>query len=428
MGPVTEHAEAACAKASLLLMNFGNMDMKHQTFDTAQTDRQKRVVLYSHDTLGFGHLRRNMLLAGALKRMNAAPDVLMIAGMQEAGAFNLPEGVDVLTLPAYGKRADGSYHARSLGLDLRDLARLRSDTIKGALMAYDPDLVIVDNVPRGAQSELDRPLAALRKRGRAKIVLGLRDVIDTAETVRAQWLLRRNFAAIRDWFDEVWIYGDPAFFDLTTEYGFGQEFAGKAHFLGYLDQRARLMGAAPAEVPTDPYVLCAVGGGRDGADLCYAFAGSTLPAGHRGIILTGTQMPDASRADVEAVVAARPDMEIIEFMSEPLRLMQGAARIIAMGGYNTVTEALSLRRPTLIVPRTAPRLEQLIRAERLAAEGAIGMILPDQLSAKSLSAWMAGPPPCAGLGKAMLDMGGLDRMQIRAAALLDQSMLVGAVA
>lgn len=402
--------------------------MKHQIFDTTRAARQKRVVLYSHDTLGFGHLRRNMLLAGALRRMKAAPDVLMIAGMQEAGAFNLPEGVDVLTLPAYGKRADGSYHARSLGLDLRDLARLRSETIRGALMAYDPDLVVVDNVPRGAQSELDRPLAALRKRGRAKIVLGLRDVIDTPETVRAQWLLRRNFAAIREWFDEIWIYGDPAFFDLTAEYNFGEEFRSKARFVGYLDQRARLMGAAPVEVPQDPYVLCAVGGGRDGAALCHAFAGSNLPAGHRGIILTGTQMPDSARSKVEDMVAARPDMEMIAFMPEPLPLMQGAARIIAMGGYNTVTEALSLRRPTLIVPRMAPRLEQLMRAERLAAKGAINMILPDQLTAESLTAWMAGPPPCGGLGTAMLDMGGLDRMQARASALLDQPVRVEAVA
>lgn len=397
--------------------------MKHQAFDTAGSTRQKRVVLYSHDTLGFGHLRRNMLLAGALKRMDPAPDVLMIAGMQEAGAFNLPEGVDVLTLPAYGKRSDGSYHARSLGLDLRDLARLRSDTIKGALLAYDPDLVIVDNVPRGAQSELDRPLAALRKRGRAKIVLGLRDVIDTAETVRAQWLLRRNFAALRDWFDEVWIYGDPAFFDLVSEYAFGDEFAAKAHFLGYLDQRARLYGAAPVDAPADPYILCAVGGGRDGAALCRAFADSTLPAGHRGIILTGTQMPAAARTYIEARVAARPDMELVDFLPEPLPLMQGAARIIAMGGYNTVTEALSLRRPTLIVPRTKPRLEQLLRAERLAAKGAIGMILPDHLTPATLSKWMAGPPPSAGLGQSMLDMGGLDRMQSRAALLLNQSVL-----
>lgn len=405
--------------------------MTHMPAALVGAARRTRVVLYSHDTLGFGHLRRNMLLAGALRRLDPAPDVLMIAGMAEAGAFRRPEGVDMLTLPAYGKRADGSYHARSLALDLAELARLRGDIIRGAMLAYDPDLVIVDNVPRGAQSELDRALSALRKRGRARIVLGLRDVIDAPETVRAQWLQRRNFAAVRDWFDEVWIYGDPNFFDLIAEYGFGGAFAAKARFMGYLDPRARLAGDARDAVPAPqgaPYVLCAVGGGRDGAALCEAFARAALPAGHRGVILTGTQMPAPARARLEARIAARPDMALIDFLPEPLPLMRGAARIIAMGGYNTVTEALSLRRPTLIVPRSAPRREQLLRAERLASQGAIGMIRAERLSAQGLSDWMAGPPPCAERGRSMLDMTGLDRVRERAAALIGAPRAAEAVA
>jgi predicted glycosyltransferase len=70
--------------------------------------RRGRIVLYSHDTLGFGHLRRNLLLAGALRESASRPDILMIAGMREAGAFELPHGVDCLTLPAYAKGSEGT--------------------------------------------------------------------------------------------------------------------------------------------------------------------------------------------------------------------------------------------------------------------------------------------------------------------------------
>ena len=77
-----------------------------------------RIVLYSRDTLGFGHLRRNLLIAGTLRRCRPAPEILMIAGMCEAGAFELPVGVDCLSLPAYEKRADGAYWPRDLGHDL----------------------------------------------------------------------------------------------------------------------------------------------------------------------------------------------------------------------------------------------------------------------------------------------------------------------
>ena len=33
-----------------------------------------------------------------------------------AGAFAMPEGVDCITLPAYAKATDGTYHARDLGI------------------------------------------------------------------------------------------------------------------------------------------------------------------------------------------------------------------------------------------------------------------------------------------------------------------------
>src|SRR6056297_1852617 len=80
--------------------------------------RPGRIVLYSHDTLGFGHLRRNLMLAARLKALDPAPEVLLIAGTAEAGAFELPEGVDLVTLPAYAKQSCGAYVPRRLSMDL----------------------------------------------------------------------------------------------------------------------------------------------------------------------------------------------------------------------------------------------------------------------------------------------------------------------
>ncbi|MGS1097172.1 glycosyltransferase family protein (plasmid) [Aquamicrobium terrae] len=377
-----------------------------------------RIALYSHDTLGFGHWRRNLLLATALRRLDPAPQVLMIAGMREAGAFDLPEGVDALTLPAYGKNSAGDYQARDLNLELGELAALRAASIRAALESYDPDLLIVDNVPRGAQGEMVQALTALRARGKARIVLGLRDVIDTPEAVRGQWLRQRNHPALRRWFDEVWIYGDPNFYNLVTEYSFSEEFVSRVRFMGYLDQRERLVSAASPAPQASPYVLCTVGGGRDGARICDIFTQASLPAGHYGILITGSQMPASDRAVLRARIAARRDMEMLDFTPEPLRLIAGAARVVAMGGYNTVTELLSFGVPALILPRTRPRREQILRAERLAACHLVGMIEPDRLTPENLSAWLAGPPPRPERVREMLDMSGLDCVRARAFELL----------
>ncbi len=349
----------------------------------------------------------------------------MIAGMREAGAFELPHGVDCLTLPAYAKGSDGTYRPRDLGESLATLTAIRSGAILSAVEAFNPDLMIVDNVPRGAQRELDPVLKAQRRRRRTRIVLGLRDVIDRPSAVRAQWLRQRNFEAMRDFYSEVWVYGDQIFYDTIGEYGLDGELGTKAQFVGYLDQRARLK--SPAARPAldailgedpRPYLLCSVGGGRDGADLCRAFVHAELPPGHRGIIVTGTQMAHEIRAELRNLGKNRSELLVVEFVREPIALMAGAAAIIAMGGYNTVCEVLSLERPALIVPRAAPRAEQAIRAERLAARGLIDMLPAEALDPAALASWFRSPRLARHRARDTLDFQGLRRIRERVDALL----------
>ncbi|WP_299632641.1 glycosyltransferase [uncultured Roseobacter sp.] len=376
-----------------------------------------RVALYSHDTLGFGHLRRNLLLARALKSLPCPPDVLLIAGMHEAGAFDIPDGVDLITLPAYAKQSDGSYRSRKLSIDLRHLADMRARMIHAAVKGFRPDLIIVDNVPRGAQGELEPTLSWLARKTDARVVLGLRDVIDTRDKVRRQWLRQCNFEAISAYYSDIWIYGDPNFYNLIDEYQLGDLISAKARFTGYL-QRDIAPVAAQAEASQRqvigdddrPYVLCTVGGGRDGVPLCRAFLQARLPDGHRGILITGTQLDAQSRADIAQLAKSHPEVSVVDFLSEPMGLMQNAARIIAMGGYNTICEVLSLRRPALIVPRVAPRREQILRAEPLAARGLIDMIAPDDLTPAALTRWMA-RETAAGAVAGRLDLDGLSRFK-----------------
>ncbi|MBB1490148.1 hypothetical protein H5395_01095 [Paracoccus sp. MC1854] len=155
-------------------------------------------MLYSHDTLGFGHLRRNIMLASRLRKLPSQADILLLAGKREAGSFNLPAGIDLITLPANAKQSDGRYALRHLGLDLKALAKIRENIIMAAVLSFRPDLFIVDNVPRGAQHELDATLRMLRETGGTRVVLGLRDVIDRRDKVRGQWVKQRNFTTVSE--------------------------------------------------------------------------------------------------------------------------------------------------------------------------------------------------------------------------------------
>src|SRR2546427_11139203 len=256
--------------------------------------RVPRVALYSQGMVGFGHIRRNASIAQALRGSALQPAIMMIAEAWQAGALLLPEGVDCVTLPALRREADGAYNPRFL-LDVsdQDLIALRTRVIRSAIEVFDPDVMIVDYLPLGVAGELATTLDRLRTRGNTRCVLGLREVLYDGETVRRTWADRATMDAIQNFYDAVWIYGDPAVFDPVREYGLGPDVAAKARYTGYLDQRPRLELAAGqadpmvASLPPGRLALCLVGGGHDGQALAEAFLQADLPEDMTGVLVTG---------------------------------------------------------------------------------------------------------------------------------------------
>lgn len=384
----------------------------------AASPSRLRIALYSHDTMGLGHMRRNLLLAQALMRSPEPPSVLMVAGAREAGALRLPRGVDSVTLPALAKDGDGELGARDLDLSLAEIVRLRSNLIAAAIEGFRPDVFIVDKVPRGAMRELVPALEELAAEGRCRCVLGLRDVLDEPETVRREWREMEGDDAVRRYYRAVWVYGDPRLYDPVPEYGFSSVVAGKVRYTGYLDQRTRLAGAgceclAPSDVPELPegrLVLCLLGGGQDGAALSEAFVNTELPEGSVGVLVMGPYLPAEARARVRRAAASRPQLRIVESLAEPGWLLRRADRVIAMGGYNTVCEVLSYERTALIVPRIHPRREQWIRAERLRSHGLIDVLHPGDLTPAALGRWLSLDMPSRPSAIGRFDWSGLDNL------------------
>lgn len=370
---------------------------RHASGSLNGATRPVRIALYSHDTMGLGHARRNLLLAQSLSESIDNADILLITGNRETSTFPMPRGTDCLTMPSIHKSPDGSYRARRLDLSLADLIRLRSGLIQSALESFQPDVFIVDNVPRGVSRELDPALEMLRTGGRTRCILGLRDILDTPQVVAWEWSRNGNYEAIRTLYDQVWIFGDKAIYDPVLEYGLPEDIASKIRFAGYLDQRARLnLAPIPARDPLSDFnfpdgrlALCMVGGGQDGSALAEAFVSATLPAGMNGILLTGPFMPCETRARISRIAAHYDHMGVLEFVPEPGYLLQRADKVIAMGGYNSVCEVLSHGKEALIVPRVRPREEQHIRAQRLGSLGLIDMCHPDDLCPAALTEWLA---------------------------------------
>lgn len=370
--------------------------------------RRRRVALYSHDTVGLGHLRRNLAIAGALVAEPDPPDVLVICSAS-AGGWEVPHGVDFLVLPAIKKHDDGAYGPRRLRTDLAHLVHLRAATIEAGLAAFQPDLLIVDKVPAGVFGELEPTLARLRDTEQTRTVLGLRDILDDPAATRREWTENNTATYVAGRYDEVWVYGDDHVNDLADDLGLRYLPGLSTVSTGYV---ARPHPPAPLAPAHD---LCLLGGGQDGHRLAAAFldAAGPLPK----VLVTGPQMPAAQQADLAR--RAEPGGAVVHtFVSQVDRLIADARRVVAMGGYNTTVELLAAARPSLLVPRTRPRREQLVRATRLAALGLVDVLLPDAADAAALGSWLQRDLPARPLPRDVIDLDGLERVVARTAALL----------
>ncbi|MEZ4703453.1 MAG: hypothetical protein R2834_24195 [Rhodothermales bacterium] len=385
------------------------------TFDTLR-HAPKRIALYSHDTCGLGHMRRNLLIAQTLVAAFPGVDILMLTGAREATAFHLPAGVDTLALPAFHKVEGGAYKPRGFNLDLEDLVSFRSSTLRTALQSFRPDVLIVDKVPRGTMGELEEALAYLKSKTHTRIVLGLRDVLDEPEVVAREWEKEDNFRAVRAYYDAVWVYGDAYVYPADEIYGFPSEMVDRLMYTGYLDPKVRWAADGDRrpendpKLPDGPFYLCAVGGGQDGFRLAELFAQATFPEGVTGLIITGPHMPKPAMDRLEAICQDRPHVRIERFHAEPTLLYQRAERIVSMGGYNTIMELISMGKRPLVLPRIEPRREQMIRAEAFGRRGLLDVLDPLTAMPDTISAWFSSEALPVPVVHDVLDMNGLDRL------------------
>ncbi|MDN5600764.1 MAG: glycosyl transferase [Brachybacterium sp.] len=353
------------------------------------------IALYSHDSVGLGHARRNRALAYALAEhlpalTGGSVGGLLIAGHPDAGRDPLPEGWDWLVLPGM-TRARGGYGARRLGMDPSALRDLRSATIDAALAALEPDLFIADRHPFGIDGELRPVLANLRARGTAT-VLGLREVLDSPRVAAAEWEALGGAEHVASFLDAIWVYGDEHVYDPRRTGELPPALAQKACATGYLAHgRPAGRPASPdrsSPKPPPPYVLTVLGGGSDGMELARLAAASRLPEGHRHLLITGPQMPERDIAEIRDLAAATSEATtVVRSAADVPELIAEAAAVVCMGGYNTMAEVMATDTPALVVPRSRRRQEQPRRALALAAVGAVETREAEAVTSAHIADW-----------------------------------------
>ena len=339
-----------------------------------------RILIYSHDTFGLGHLRRCRAIAHHLVEQNKQLTVLILSGSPIIGSFDFRTRVDFVRVPGVIKLRNGEYTSLSLHMDIEDTLMLRSSIIKHTASIFDPDVFIVDKEPIGLRGEVKETLEMLKERG-TRLILGLRDVMDEPKLLAAEWRSKKVRPVVEDLYDEIWVYGLPQICNPLENMGLSGKTQRKIIYTGYLPRQVGAATNLPdLDVVKRPFLLATTGGGGDGEEMVdwvlSAYESDPLLP-YPMLLVLGPFMQPEVRARFAKRTANLDRVETITFDPHLESLMTHAAGVVAMGGYNTFCEILSFNKRALIVPREKPRLEQRIRASRAQELGLAELLIND---------------------------------------------------
>ena len=378
---------------------------------------RKRVLMYSHDTFGLGHLRRTRAIAHAIVERRKDVSVLIISGSPIIGSFDFRSRVDFVRIPGVIKLRNGEYVSLNEHVNIDETVAMRSSIIKHTAEVFRPDVFIVDKEPLGLRGEIEPTLEMLQEMG-TRNVLGLRDILDEPLRVRAEWLRKGATNALGKYYDNIWVYGLEQIYDPLRGLQIGDDVQDKMAYLGYLRRRVpNGVNRQRRYAFEEPFVLVTAGGGGDGDVLidwvlrAYE-ADADMPV--KAHIVTGPFIKTRVWNSFVRRTGKLDKVTIARFDAHLEQLMAQSVGVVCMGGYNTFCEVLSLDKPSVIVPREVPRLEQTLRANR-ADELKLARVLPGNgnrrepaVMVEALRDLLDQPPPSHFAVAGMMD--GLARM------------------
>jgi predicted glycosyltransferase len=354
------------------------------------------VLLYTHESVGLGHLKNTLTITRHLAKQRPALRQLIITGAAMPHPFVLPGDADYLKLPSVMNVGRGRFAPRSLPDSWEATWALRRDILLATAEAVRPHVFIADTLPHGLRGELSPAVRSLKEAGRTLLVVGLRDIIGNPVWVRDFWGRFGVYELLEEVYDLVLIYGQQDVHDPVTAYGFSERVAAKTRFVGYL--RREPVGPPPAQLRAElgaenrPLVLVLSGGSGDERVLEAAVSAARLDAGGdwSWLIVTGPLAPAKLERLVRASAARARHVHVLPYVEDATGYIAAASVVVATCGYSTACEILSLEKPAVIVPHEREDQEQLIRARAFEERGLARIILQRELSGRRLVGEVAG--------------------------------------
>lgn len=344
---------------------------------------QKKVMFYCQHILGMGHLVRSIeIVRGLLPEFQ----VCFINGGQVIDAFQFPEEVEVVNIPAV--KTDAEFQELSPvdpNLSMEEIQETRKETLLNIFNKIQPDILIIELFPFGRRRfsfELI-PLLEQAKAAGTKIVSSLRDIIVTKQDQQRHE--EKICRLMNQYFDLLLIHGDPRFITLDLSFSRIQDLDCDVYYTGYVTQQlssSKIYQRRPSS--TQPTILVSVGGGRFGHELLECVV-QTAPIlkdkiPHHIQMFAGPFSPDSFFQELQDAAKGQTNITVERYTSEFVSYMKRSDLSISMSGYNTTMNILSTGIKAMMLPfQGNGDLEQLTRVKKLEELSRVKMIQPEDL-------------------------------------------------
>ncbi len=324
------------------------------------------ILIYAHDGRGLGHASRSIAIGMALRRLYPDLKVLFISGTGFTSELIDSAPLDWLKLPAYATRI---INGKSRGIDGasnfndQELGEYRALSIKQVVEMYRPRVVLCDHSPLGKHKEL---LPALQSAKNTQWILGTRGVIGAVPQVFSKPAIvtfQKYFKTIL-WYGDSKVLGDAAINDL------GKRFSCTPIECGYVSRLSELShGQGKKSDNTKKYagIVSIPWLGEQTSEVVFNLAKALKNIGPEHgpwKLFLGSenkhqdQNPGHLLKGLSHVSLEPPGNQYAQVLPR--------SKIACIyGGYNSITDVLSLNIPAVVLLRSLQDEEQQLHMQRL---------------------------------------------------------------
>lgn len=347
------------------------------------------LLIYAHDGRGLGHVSRSSAIGLAFKRLFPDKSVLLVTGCSKTTSLSF-EVLDWIKLPSYATKVESGVSAGAegpSGFNDTDLGHLRANMLKSIVKDFNPKVVLADHTPQGKHKELI-PALEVSSANDTKWVLGVRGIIGKVGKV---WSEQAANIFSKHYKDLIW-YGDESVTDGNELIRLQTHFGLEAHKCGYVSRFKELSSINKLESDTNIHSgirgVISVPWIKDDSSIILreiVEAVNIIGRGKWNFYVGGY-----SKVAIQQLAYAFNSGVEFEMHSVGKKFMSdlfAADCAIIYGGYNSLTDVMAAKIPSIVLLRGMKDEEQEVHAKLLLEKSPyiVDVISKDKIKSNRIS-------------------------------------------